>query len=389
MSLLSGFELMMINSSSALESLVPINQTEYVAFIAILLPVSVLGLIGWSIIFAVIFRERLYDDPDNLILLSFGLADFLILCYCLVDCLQLLLFGRFAAGYMGCIAETFIVTIGFCSSGMHVVIMSLDRYLLMCHGFHKSWSKTMMLLCLCWGVSLIFPCLATFTNIPHFAALIDGLYCVPNFASRESGTRGWLIFALVLIYLAFATIIYCYSAVYIKYTQLKMKSFAKQNQVSSNDNVKQLKQQTIQPLQLPPELSSLALKLLFKFITICAFFLACFLPLTTGCIYMTVYYTLPNQWVFFTVVKIFECSPLVNAFLLYHLDAKMKRSVNEMVFGKDYSTSRSPSSIFSTPRAHRSEGPRREIVLRETIAPSDLKTVLINAGSTLKTRNMN
>ena len=354
MSLVSGWDLL-ANSTSAIE----VNQSESIALITLLFPVSVLGLLGWAIILLAIFRDRLYADPDNLLIISFGVADSLLLCYTLAASIQQVIYGKFAMGYTGCVIETFIITVAFCASGMHVVIISIDRYLLMCHGFHKTWSKTLILLWISWGVSLVFPSLAMFSNLPDFVLLLNGMVCIPNFVSRESGTRGWLIFALVLIYIAFATIIFSYSAVYIKYTRLKMKIFERQNQLpelepseaiveSSHDDqnlkspqkglqlsssLRRPRKRTLEKPQLPPELSSLALKLLFKFLIICGTFFICFLPLTIVFIDMVAFGSVPNEWTYFVVTKLFECTPLANALLLYNLDAKMKRSVNEMLFG--------------------------------------------------------
>lgn len=355
MSLVSGWDLL-ANSTSAIE----VNQSGSIAFITLLFPVSVLGLLGWTIILLAIFRDKLFADPDNLLIISFGVADFLLLCYTLAASIQQFVYGRFAMGYMGCVIETFVITVAFCSSGMHVVIISLDRYLLMCHGFHKNWSKTLILLCISWGVSLVFPSLAMFSNLPDFVLLVNGLVCIPNFVSRQEVTRGWLIFALVLIYIAFSTIIFCYCAVYIKYTRLKMKIFERQNQLPESEppeavvessqydgqslkppqkglqvssSLRRPRKRTPEKPQLPPELSSLALKLLFKFLTICGTFFICFLPLTIVFIYMIAFGSVPNEWIYFIVAKFFECTPLANALLLYNLDAKMKRSVNEMLFG--------------------------------------------------------
>lgn len=152
----------------------PDDFQKNIIFSVSLLPCSVIALSLWIIIFIAIIKERHYMDPNNLFLISFGLAD-MLLSGVTTQMTTHVFIPSYRLSYHSCITQALCISIGFCASGLSVVVIALDRYLLMCHSFHKSWSKTLALLLAGWGVALIFPVVAMFTNLPDFV-MVTGTY---------------------------------------------------------------------------------------------------------------------------------------------------------------------------------------------------------------------
>ena len=148
------------------------NPEEFektIIFSVFLLPASIIALCLWMGIFIAIIKDRHYLDPNNLFLISFGLADMLLSGVVTAQMsLSLVLTSSFSITYHNCITQALFLAIGFCASGLSVVVIALDRYLLMCYNFHKSWSKTLTLLLIGWGIAIIFPVVGMFTNLPDF-----------------------------------------------------------------------------------------------------------------------------------------------------------------------------------------------------------------------------
>ena len=133
--------------------------------------------------------------------------------------------GVFNRGVSRCFVETFIIIVSFAGSGMSFVLMSVDRYLQLCHGFEKSWSMTFMLQLVLWTIAIVFPSLALFTSGLDMGDSMmlagNGLFCLPNFATRNTSLRVWLTMGVTMILLAFVVIVYCYSSIFLMYISKK------------------------------------------------------------------------------------------------------------------------------------------------------------------------
>ena len=203
---------------------------------------------------------------------------------------------------------------------MSVVIIAMDRFLLMCYNFHVSWTKTAILLAVAWGISILFPVIAVFTSLPDFVLLAKGLACIPNFTSHNSATRTWLTLALVLIFTAFATVIFCYTAVYRRYYILMLSKNRQGSSITSSGNIR-----------VPEELSSKFQRLQLKFALISANFVISLLPLSLIFTVMLATNMEAPDFIYFPAYAFFEVGPLVNPFLIYYMDARLKSSIDEIL----------------------------------------------------------
>ena len=103
---------------------------------------------------------------------------------------------------------------------MSVVVIALDRYLLMCHGYFASWSKTCVLLLICWFIALVFPAAVIFPTLPNSIILANGIVCYPNFTSSDPVINGFMILALSMMCLGNVTVVFCYANVFLKYQSM-------------------------------------------------------------------------------------------------------------------------------------------------------------------------
>ena len=198
---------------------------------------------------------------------------------------------------------------------MSVVVIALDRYLLMCHGYYASWSKTGILLLICWFIALVFPAIVIFTTLPNSIILVNGYICNPNFTSSDPVINGFLIIALSMISLAVLIVGYCYTNVFIKY----------QSMIRRKEGGSEMSRIEVTAL------SSKSKLLLKKLVLISLNFLVTFAPIVGSFFVMMATKTEINDNAEIVLVAIFEIGLLLNPILLYLLDAKMKRSVNDIL----------------------------------------------------------
>lgn len=216
---------------------------------------------------------------------------------------------------LGCIWDSYFITVGFCASGLSVVIIALDRYLLMCHGYFTSWSKTGILLLICWFISLVVPALLIFPTLPDSIIFANEVICYPNFASKDPLINGMLLPGILIIIVAIGIMVFCYANVFYTYNSILLR---KHKKLAKKDAT----------------LSDKSKKLLYKLCILTANFLITFVPLVVNFgIMMTTHRDIPNL-AGQLIVLVFEIGLLLNPILIYSLDATMKVSVNEM-FGVD------------------------------------------------------
>ena len=194
-------------------------------------------------------------------------------------------------------------------------MIALDRYLLICHGYFASWSKTGMLLLIGWFVASVFPALVIFPILPNSIILANGIMCYPNFTSQDPIIGGLHIMTLSIISLALLTVVFCYTNVFLKYqSMLRRKEGG--GEMSRNEET---------------ALSSKSKKLLKKLVLITTTFLVTFAPFVISFFVMMATKSEVHDNVEIVVITIYEVGLLLNPILIYLLDAKMKRSVNDIL----------------------------------------------------------
>jgi hypothetical protein len=198
---------------------------------------------------------------------------------------------------------------------MSVVIIAMDRYLLICHGYFTSWSKTGILVVVAWFISLVLPALIIFPTLPNSIILAISIVCYPDFSSKDPLLKGLLASGLILMYAAFLILVFCYSNVFFKY----------QNLLRRREGGQELSQ--MQTMTISPK-SKLLLK---KLVIIAANFFFTFFPLVILFSFMLVNETqMPDLFVNLAMIT-FEFGLFLNPILLYLLDANLKTSVNNML----------------------------------------------------------
>ena len=268
-----------------------------------LVPIDVLCLFLWVIVISAICRDSyLRTDLNSLLILSISLGD-LLLCGMTISSVAINHDkGGYALGYYGCIAEASIVSISFCALGLSNVAISLDRYLSFVHGFEKSYKKTLLLLFTAWTIAVASPLIMVLTKLPLSVDLVVDMICMPDFTSSDPSIRGWSIFCVTAIMMAMLTIVFCYTAIYRFYTMKRKSAGTKQK----------------------------SHRLLVKFCIITCAFVMYLLPLFSIFVSMIATSQQPDPLFFFLATLVFQSGSLLNPILFYFLDARVKRSVNEM-----------------------------------------------------------
>jgi hypothetical protein len=197
---------------------------------------------------------------------------------------------------------------------MSVVIIAMDRYLLICHGYFTSWSKTGILVIVAWFISLVLPALFIFPTLPNGIYLAVG-NCYPDFSSKDPLLKRLFSCGLFFMYAAFLILIFCYSNVFFKYQNLLRRR-------EGGQEMSQMQTMTISPK------SKLLLK---KLVIITANFFFTFCLLLFLFSFMMVNETQMPDLFILLAVQTFELGLFLNPILIYLLDAKLKNSVNNLL----------------------------------------------------------
>ena len=212
---------------------------------------------------------------------------------------------------------------------MSVVVIALDRYLLMCHGYFTTWSKTCGLLLICWFFALILPSLVILILPPDGILLANGAICHPNFTSRDPIISGLLGMSLSLILLALAIVVFCYANVFLKYQSMLRRK-------ECGGEMNQAEHAALSPKSA---------KLLKKLFLITANFLLTFAPFATSFFVMMATKAELDDHSAIVVIMIYLIGLLMNPILIYLLDAKMQRSVNDLLCINKIIPKKEPKSI--------------------------------------------
>ena len=341
-----------MSGSGELSGIVGYASDSYYPFVndylrigyAFLIPLTLIALLMWGVILTALIRDKQYLDSNNLLVISFGIADILMLFVSFQTALIAHIQDGWGKGYQSCLLEVYFITVAFCASGLSTAIIGIDRVLVFNLGIETSWTKTSILLSIVWGkqlifmymlsplifhfyikqgTSIIFPVFAILLNAPDSVLLVSGVFCVPNFTSSVPSTRYWLIFALFCIFLCMSTIVASYSAIFLKY----LRAIRKRDDLL-NDGVVSVG--SVVPSSITAPIPAPALKLLKKCAAISGCFVLCWLPIDLTLLYMSITQREPSWHYILTVSLIYEMNPFLNPVILYFCDARIKISVNEL-----------------------------------------------------------
>ena len=78
----------------------PLSESMLV-FGYILLPFPILTIVMWTVLLIVMIKDRHYEDPNNLLIFSFGIADLLMGVTAFCSILSKIVFKGYIMGYTG------------------------------------------------------------------------------------------------------------------------------------------------------------------------------------------------------------------------------------------------------------------------------------------------
>ena len=84
----------------AANQFIPLSDIGYI-FACLYLPLQCATLLLWAVLLVAIVRDRHYEDPNNLLIVSFALADLVCTSTSLHDCLSLVLNHGYSRGFLG------------------------------------------------------------------------------------------------------------------------------------------------------------------------------------------------------------------------------------------------------------------------------------------------
>lgn len=303
---------MVIITGEAINQIYPIDATLQVLIAVPLLPIITMGAFLSVVCLIAVIKDNHYQDPNYLLAISLIMSDLLHSASAMYAASATLQHGVFNRGVSGCFVETFVIIVSFAGSGMSFVLMSVDRYLQLCHGYDKSWSMTFMLQLVLWVIAIVFPSLALFTSGLDMGDSMmlagNGLFCLPNFATGNTSLRVWLTMGVIMILLAFVVIVYCYSSIFLMYISKKRRGKKPTRSILDKNSR----------------------KLLFKFALITSSFYFFFTPCLALFIYILATGKDVSWQILYTFALFYQFCPLCNPLLQYFMDARLRMSMNDI-----------------------------------------------------------
>jgi hypothetical protein len=166
-----------------------------------------------------------------------------------------------------------------------------------------------------WITSLVCPALMLFPNLPDSVMLVVLAVCLPNFISDNSSVRVWLFFLVAGALSSIFIVFFCYGSIYHMYVRALKRRF----------------QRGQKNFKLPARLSANASNLLLKFGIISGAYVATFLPIIILFIVLLVKPIVISEVWYVSLIVIHQLSSVLNPYLLYFLDARLKLTINEML----------------------------------------------------------
>ncbi|KAM9343933.1 trace amine-associated receptor 1-like [Pholidichthys leucotaenia] len=141
--------------------------SEVLLIYILLSSISLLTIILNLLVIISISHFRQLHTPTNLLLLSLAISDFLV--GLLMFCQIVLIDGCWFFGDVMCVAYQYLAFIITSASIGTMVVISVDRYVAICHPLHYSAGITQqrvkMLVCMCWVCSVVFQSLTLKENL--------------------------------------------------------------------------------------------------------------------------------------------------------------------------------------------------------------------------------
>ena len=277
---------------------------------------AIIALVLWIIVFAGIARDKLYTDENQIIFINIGISNLVVIVATLHSDIMMVANGGFDLGFWGCTIQAYTFSVAWISLGLSSSALAMDRYLLIRKGFEKSKTKTTILVGVAWFVSLFFPALFIFTNLPDSVALYANTVCFPNFLSLDYRIYGYLYTFIIFVFLSQIIQILCYADIYYFY----LNSLRKRNPqpTAPNPNMKSISFATPKP----------AIKLLKKFAVVNAHSLIFVTPLVCIFCYMLITRKEASWPFFYAGFYSYEIMSVLNPLVMYYMDAHIRNSVD-------------------------------------------------------------
>ena len=91
------------------------------------LPFHFFGVFGWLLCLIAIFRDRLHQDPNYILIINLGIADLLVVTVSFFQIMAVLPNQGFIGGYFQSCAILYAAMVAFISSPMAIISIALDR----------------------------------------------------------------------------------------------------------------------------------------------------------------------------------------------------------------------------------------------------------------------
>lgn len=91
------------------------------------LPFQFFGVFGWLLCLTAIFRDRLHQDPNYILIINLAIADLLVTTSAISKLMSVLPYQGFIGGYFQCSAILYVGMVGFIGSPMAIFSIALDR----------------------------------------------------------------------------------------------------------------------------------------------------------------------------------------------------------------------------------------------------------------------
>lgn len=307
--------------------LVPFSETEITVDIIFLLLLSLSCLFDSVIIWSLWKQKTIPLDTQFIMSLSVADALFaaqgivfqsihgnlhIILCTRSLSLLpNIVMYGGWATGYLGCQLNSAIMVYSFSVSVSSVVGLTIHRYLAVIHRYHLSQREVYIIMSTMW-ISLAIACgvvtaLDKLSNRSIYALEGSKMYCFLASTTENVVALTGMIICILVVAVSMIFICYAYFRIYHYYTHAKSRGITK-SQKRENEK-----------------------KLLKKGVAICTSFVV--------------------TWVFFLFKMILELGlkksvpyeydvfcdfigvigPFFNALIIYNYDSKSRQNINELI----------------------------------------------------------
>lgn len=280
--------------------------------------VDSVGIVAWMLVLVAMARNI---SPTQILNISLCISDLFQLTASFVHMASNFYHNGWKMGHQGCVTYEIFAVVSAITSGLTLTAIAVDRYLTIFHDHILTTAKALKVTFALWFIAFQFALYPYYFGTSDYSVAMTSAktQCTLNWQTPTTLDTAIVAFLLCLIFASFNTMVFVYFKIVTIYLRRDKTKKVAGTQTATQQQVKDA------------NATSLEKKLTIKAIALTLNFVGILSPYVLAMMYEMISKQNTAPSFDATVGLLFLSSSVLNPILFYYFDARIKRSVNDLL----------------------------------------------------------